>query len=247
MSNFIRIHVRLFAVLAEAVPDRDIQLQLAADSTIAHAVERLIHAYPQLQNSPMQNVFYAVNHEYATEETVLQDGDELALIPPVSGGSDEDETGATSEDGRFSLTTKPLDAERLSELVSGPEMGALCTFTGTVRAITGDRHTTHLFYEAYPPMVVAEMERIEADVQRHWPDVKVAMHHRFGKLMPGEAAVVVVAAAPHRDNAFPACRFAIDEVKRRCPIWKKEFYADDTTEWVAPDVNPLEVVEPNDS
>lgn len=246
MSKRIRVQVLLFAILAEAAPSREIQLELHEESTVRQAVDQLIQMYPQLQNAPMQHVFFAVNHEYATEATILRDGDELALIPPVSGGSRDaaGTTTASSDDGRFALTDAPLDPDQLSGLVSGPQMGALCTFTGTVRAVTGDRHTTHLFYEAYPHMVIAEMKRIEADLHRQWPDVKVAMHHRIGKLLPGEAAVVIVAAAPHRDSAFPACRFAIDEVKRRCPIWKKEFYANDTTEWVAPDVDPLKAVNP---
>lgn len=242
MSELIRVQVLLFAILAEAAPRREIQLELSPDSTVRQAVEQLIQTYPQLQKAPMQHVFFAVNHEYASEETILQDGDELALIPPVSGGSGDVPSSASSADGRFALTTAPLQPDVLSELVGGPAMGALCTFIGTVRAVTGDRHTTHLFYEAYPHMVIAEMKRIEADLHRNWPDVSVAMHHRIGKLLPGEAAVVIVAAAPHRDNAFPACRFAIDEVKRRCPIWKKEFYADDSTEWVAPDVDPMQAV-----
>lgn len=254
----MNVQILLFALLAETASRREVQLVLPAGSTVRDAVDQLMQAYPRLQNAPMQHVFFAVNHEYAPEETVLNDGDELALIPPVSGGSGEDDVAgaadaaggsdaakvaASSDDGRFVITTDPLQPDVASELVGGQQMGALCTFVGTVRGVTGDVHTTHLFYEAYPDMAVAEMERIAAEIKQRWPDVHVAMQHRIGKVDIGEAAVVIAVAAPHRDNAFPACRFGIDEVKRRCPIWKKEYYTDGVTEWVAPDEQTAKAAE----
>lgn len=245
VSKPIRVRVLLFAVLAEIAAVREVELELAPRSTVRNAVDALVQIRPSLEQSPLAHAFFAVNETYAPDDTVLQDGDELALIPPVSGGADdEDEEGddsgstateASSGGGRFLITAEPLQPEVLSEFVRGSQMGGVCTFVGTVRGVTGERRTKKLFYEAYAPMAVAEMERIAADVRRRWPDVEIAMHHRIGELHVGEIAVVIVAAGPHRDSAFPACRFGIDEVKRRCPIWKKEYYTDGAVEWGAPD------------
>lgn len=242
-TKFIRVRVLLFAVLAEIAAVREVELELAPETTVRDAVNALVQTHPSLEKSPLIHAFFAVNETYAPEDTVLQDGDELALIPPVSGGAGDNDgknyangsTKASSGGGRFLITAEPLQPDVLSKFVRGPQMGGLCTFVGTVRGVTGERRTKKLFYEAYAPMAVAEMERIAADVRRRWPDVEIAMHHRIGEVHVGEIAVVIVAAGPHRDSAFPACRFGIDEVKRRCPIWKKEFYSDGTVEWGAPD------------
>jgi molybdopterin synthase catalytic subunit len=136
------------------------------------------------------------------------------------------------------LTTDPIDvASMLGEARSSD--GAVCAFVGVVRDENEGRATTQIRYEAYGPMAESEMEKIAAGLARQWPAARVRMVHRVGLLTIGEASVAVVATAPHRDDAFAACRAAIDRIKTTVPIWKKEWYADGTEEWVDP-TNPAD-------
>lgn len=129
------------------------------------------------------------------------------------------------------LATAPLDLTRLVAQVTAPDRGGVASFLGLVRDHHGGRRVSRLEYSAYAPMVEAECARIVAEAEGRWP-VRVALAHRIGALSIGDAAVAVAAGGAHRDEAFAACRFVIEEVKRRVPIWKKEFYADGSVEWV---------------
>jgi len=129
------------------------------------------------------------------------------------------------------LSTAPLDLAGLIALVTGPDRGGVASFLGLVRDHHGGRQVSRLEYSAYAPMVEAECARIVAEAEARWP-VRVALGHRIGALEIGDAAVAVAAGGAHRDEAFAACRFVIEEVKRRVPIWKKEFYCDGSVEWV---------------
>ena len=129
------------------------------------------------------------------------------------------------------LSTSPLDLGALVARVSAADRGGVATFLGLVRDHHGGRAVRRLEYSAYAPMAEAECARIVNEAERQWP-VAVALAHRIGALQIGDAAVAVAAGGAHRDEAFAACRFVIEEVKRRVPIWKKEFYADGTVEWV---------------
>lgn len=157
----------------------------------------------------------AVNREFAEDARVLCDGDEVAFLPPVSGGS-----------GRCTLSERALDPPAVATRVVGPDTGGVVHFVGAVRDHARGRTILHLDYEAYAPMALAEMEKICDEAGARWPGVRVAIAHRVGHLVVGDLAVVVVAAAPHRAEAFDACRFAIDTLKQRVPIWKKEVAAD---------------------
>ena len=130
------------------------------------------------------------------------------------------------------LSDTPLDLSTLVARVEAPDRGAVATFLGLVRDHQDGREVTRLEYSAYPPMAEAECARIVSEAEDRWP-VRVALEHRIGGLEIGDAAVAIAAAGAHREEAFAACRFVIEEVKRRVPIWKKEFYADGTVEWVA--------------
>ena len=132
------------------------------------------------------------------------------------------------------LTREPIDYHALTELVRRPNCGAVVTFLGTVRDLTGSEVTVALDYEAYPPMAEKKMAEIEADVRARWPVGEVAMVHRLGRLEVGEISVAVAVSSPHRAQAFEACRHAIDRLKELVPIWKKENWADGRTEWVHP-------------
>lgn len=129
------------------------------------------------------------------------------------------------------LTRHPLDVKDLLAEVQGPERGGTCVFTGTVR---NDGDVTGIEYSAYEAMAFAEIERILSEAQAQWPGARVILQHRLGLIPVGEASIAIAAAAPHREDAFAACRFMIETVKKRLPIWKKEHHADGTTSWVDP-------------
>jgi molybdopterin synthase catalytic subunit len=134
----------------------------------------------------------------------------------------------------YQLTTGPIDWHSLTEQVRRPGCGAVVTFLGTVRDLTGERVTTALDYEAYPAMAEKKMAEIEAETRARWPLGELAMVHRLGRLDLGQVSVAVAVSCPHRAQAFEACRFAIDRLKEIVPIWKKEHWADGSTEWVHP-------------
>jgi len=134
----------------------------------------------------------------------------------------------------IALTRDPIDDATLTQTVRRPGCGAVVTFLGTVRDITGDKVTVALEYDAYPAMAGKKLAEIEADVRARWPVGDVAMIHRLGKLGIGEVSVAVAVSCPHRVDAFAACKHAIDRLKELVPIWKKENWADGTTDWVHP-------------
>jgi molybdopterin synthase catalytic subunit len=134
----------------------------------------------------------------------------------------------------IALTADPIDYHALTEQVRRPDCGAVVVFLGTVRDLTDGRVTAALDYEAYPAMAEKKMAEIEADTRRRWPVVEMALVHRLGHLDVGEVSVAVAVSCPHRGEAFEACRHAIDRLKELVPIWKKENWADGTTEWVHP-------------
>ena len=132
------------------------------------------------------------------------------------------------------LTRDPIDYHRLTEQVRRADCGGVVLFLGTVRDLTGDRRTTALDYEAYPSMAEKKMAEIEAEARRRWPVGEIMLVHRLGHLEVGEVSVAVAVSCPHRAEAFEACRHAIDRLKELVPIWKKENWADGTSEWVHP-------------
>src|SRR3954452_15157711 len=132
------------------------------------------------------------------------------------------------------ITAAPIDHAALTERVRSNRAGAICTFLGTVREMTGDRRTASLDYEAYPEMARRKLAELEADARLRWPIVDAALVHRVGHLEPGEVSVVVAVSCPHRHDAFAACLWLIDTIKQVVPIWKKEAWDDGTEEWVHP-------------
>jgi molybdopterin synthase catalytic subunit len=132
------------------------------------------------------------------------------------------------------ITALPLDHAAITERVRSPLAGAVCTFLGTVRELTGGRQTRSLTYEAYPEMAERKLAELEAEARRRWPITELALAHRIGDLDLGEVSVVVAVSCPHRQQAFDACRWLIDTLKEVVPIWKKEVWADGTAEWVHP-------------
>lgn len=207
----MRVRVLLFAALREAVGEKTLELEVRHSATLADVLAQLEAEHAALARY-RGRLLVALNEERAPNSTVLRDGDEIALLPPVSGGSQ-----------RSWVDSAPLSLDALLREVSGPEMGGVVTFTGIVRNHARGETIDHLEYEAYAPMAEKEMRKIVDAVHERWPHVRIAMSHRVGHLDVGDAAVMIAAAAPHRAEAFEACRFAIDRLKATVPIWKKEF------------------------
>jgi molybdopterin synthase catalytic subunit len=163
-------------------------------------------------------LLYAVNREYAERDRELRDGDEVALIPPVSGGA-------------FRVTEEPLSLEAVAAEVADERAGAVATFTGTVRRQSRGREVELLEYEAYAEMAEDVMTKLAADLQSRHELCGIAIHHRVGRLEIGEASVVIAVSAPHRQAALAACKEAIDTLKETVPLWKKEVY-EGGEEWI---------------
>jgi molybdopterin synthase catalytic subunit len=175
--------------------------------------------HPALQGL-LPAVRVSVNQAFAPEDAPLSDGDEVALIPPVSGGA-----------GLYRVTDEPLSLDEVVRAVGGESQGGVVTFTGVVRRHSRGKTIVRLEYEAYRPMAERKLAEIGDTITREIPGAQVAIVHRVGKLAVGDAAVVIAASAPHRAQAFDACRAAIDRLKESVPIWKKEI-AEDGEEWV---------------
>jgi molybdopterin synthase catalytic subunit/molybdopterin converting factor small subunit len=229
------VTVRLFAAAAAAAGVRQVEGDWAG-LTPPQLLARLQEQYPGL-TTIAPTLAVAINREYAAPDQVLNDGDEVALIPPVSGGSGEPVPESRPERPRFEITEAPLSADDVAARVTNPYSGATLVFVGTVREWTKGRRTILLEYEAYPEMAVAQMERIGQEIEARWPGAQVAIVHRVGRLAISEASVVIAVATPHRADAFEACRYAIERLKQIVPIWKKEIF-EDGEEWVGSQLGP---------
>jgi MoaE-MoaD fusion protein len=237
-SVALRIRVRLFAIQRELAGTRQVDLELPAGASIDSAWSALVAIHPNLAPGRAY-VRFARNADYADAETILADGDELAIIPPVSGGS---ATGPRSV-RILELRDAPFGTSVLGDLgdrLATDADGAIVGFLGRTRKSRGtpapgqeaeaarhtDRSVESLGYEAHEPMAVAMLERIADEIAERFGVERIAIVHRTGEVPLGEPSVAVVAVAPHRDAAFAAARYAIDETKARAPIWKAERFAD---------------------
>ncbi|MEM1349429.1 MAG: molybdopterin converting factor subunit 1 [Myxococcota bacterium] len=233
------LHIHYFAAIREALgrAHDDVPLdELSGTPTVAALWRWLAERYPEASAWPGR-VRVAVNHSFADEQTTLHPADEIALIPPVSGGSGTEPNAECDvetvqcEDGLMRVTTMALDPNAVDLMVQRPDAGGVVTFTGRVRDHTGDHDVSYLVYEAYPEMALKKLTEVSSAAKQTWPGTRVAIHHRYGRLEIGEAAVVVSVSHAHRNEAFLACQFIIDELKRVVPIWKKEVGATGE-EWV---------------
>ncbi len=211
--------MKLFGAVREAVGEKELAVELPDGASAGDLRALLARDHPVFDRFGAR-LAISVNLEVVSLDTRLRHGDEVAFLPPVAGGT-----------GRCWMSDRPLDVGEAVRLVSGPGMGGLVTFLGAVRDRARGREIRHLEYEAYPEMAVREMEKIADEAAQRWPGVRLAIGHRAGHLEIGDIAVVVAAAAPHRAEAFEACRFAIDTLKETVPIWKKEV-ATDGEYWV---------------
>jgi molybdopterin synthase catalytic subunit len=222
------LQVRLFAVLRERAGRDSLEIEVAEGATVAEALRALSTACEPLGAAlEAMPVVMAVNRSYVGEDATLSAGDELALIPPVSGGADPNAGHSTGEapGPHVRVTAEPLSADRLSKLVATDHTGAIVTFQGTTRDV--DR----LDYEAYEPMAEERIAAILGDLLDRHEIEGAAAEHRIGAVPRGEPSVVVAIAAAHRGPAFAAAREAIDRIKAEAPIWKREVDGE-RAEWV---------------
>jgi len=209
----MRIRLRLFAICRDRVGRDHLDLELSSvNPTVRELLRCLPDAAPEL--APLlPAVRVAVNQRFADADQALGPDDEVALIPPVSGGGSE---------GRGWLQAEPLDPRAVEATVAHPGAGAVVTFQGAVRNRTGEHDVTHLDYEAYDGMAQRVLQQVGEEAEARWPGVRVAVAHRTGRVEVGEVSVVIAVSSPHRDAAFEACRYVIERLKQDVPIWKKE-------------------------
>jgi molybdopterin synthase catalytic subunit len=231
----MRIQVLLFALFREQARQARLELDLPAGSTVADARALLEQRYP-LQ---LSGGLAAINQQLAQASDGLKDGDELAFLPPVSGGSTASPyvDGALNHEGQvggndsFGLTYQTLAVQPWADWASDDPYGAVVAFLGTTRSPNKGLAVTHLEYEAYPPMAEKTMQQIIAEMRERWVLGRVALWHRLGRVLPSEGSILIVVSAPHRPEAFEACRYCIERVKQTLPVWKKEFLSDGS-HWV---------------
>ena len=224
-AAIVRIKVLFFGMLKDVAGRAEEALELSPGARVGSVLEHYVRQFPRLREME-HSILPARNQRFAAAEEEIGDGDEIALLPPVSGGACAYTHCIETEAGLFALTREPINTRELAGIVKRPEDGALATFEGVVRNHTGGRAVLYLNYECYEPMAVRAMAEIGGQIAQAHPIGRLAMVHRLGRMEIGETSVVVLAGAAHREAAFAAAREGIDRLKRSVPIWKKEYFAD---------------------
>jgi molybdopterin converting factor subunit 1 len=224
----MRVRVLFFGVLKDLAGKSSDRIELRDGAKVADALAHYRSEIPRMKES-LASLAVAVNQQYAGPETVLKADDEVALLPPVSGGS-----------GRASIVREPIDTEGVLKRIKRGEDGAAVVFEGVVRNETRGRKTLYLDYEAYEQMALDQMEGLAEQALMQFEVRDVALVHRLGRLEISETSVLIVAASAHRAAAFDCCRWLIDTLKRTVPIWKKEYFEDGAV-WAAGEPFPPEI------
>lgn len=223
MTDTIRITALLFGQAREWAGTSSLDLTLSAPATVESAFAALKTRHPKLADLE-RSLLFAVNEEYASRSHLLTDGDQLAVLPPVSGGE------AESRD-IYEITHEAIDISKLRARLLEGDSGAVVIFDGVARNNTKGRRTKYLDYEGYEPMSLRTMEQIGREIRERWPINRIGIIHRLGRIETTESSVVIVITSPHRKIAFEACHYAIDRLKKIVPIWKKEYFEDGAV-WV---------------
>jgi molybdopterin converting factor subunit 1 len=211
--------MKCFASVRDILGLRETVLDLPDGTTAAGLLDRLILDQPRLLGLA-PSLLLAVNREYVDKSRILVEGDEVALIPPVSGGVD-----------LYEISEAPLSLDALAQEVGQNTSGAVASFLGIVREFARGRQVEYLEYDAYPEMAVTKMQQIGEEIRHRWPIDRIAIQHRIGRLAIGEASVAIAVSSPHRREALQACAYAIERLKEIVPIWKKEVWTDGA-EWI---------------
>lgn len=216
--TLMRVRVLFFGQLKEIIGVAQEDAELSEGARVEDLFERYIRRFPKLA-AFRPSIAASVNQEYANWRAPLASGDEVAFLPPVSGGQQ-----AAVEEDIFQLVREPIRPREIVEGLKAPEDGAVVVFDGFVRNNFKGQRMLYLEYEAYEPMAYAKMREIGAEIRARFPVHRLAIVHRLGRLEIGETSVLIAVSSPHRGAAFDACRFAIDALKRSVPIWKKEYF-----------------------
>jgi molybdopterin converting factor subunit 1 len=244
----MRVRVLFFGMLKDLVGRPADSVELADGAAVRDVLAHYESQIPRLGES-LPSLAFAVNQQYAGPDTKLKAGDEVALLPPVSGGAPEatGETPTGQPAGRrryASIVRQAINTEGILSSLKRGEDGAALVFEGVVRNQTRGRKTLYLVYEAYEEMALQEMETLATEALRQFQIRDVAIVHRLGRLEIGETSVMIVVASAHRAAAFDACRFLIDTLKRTVPIWKKEHFEDGAV-WADGEPFPAEIPRAN--
>ena len=242
----MRVQVLSFGSLREMLAP-ELQVELSTPATAGDLWRSLREQYPGLA-AYEGSVAIAVNESFATLSTTLKPGDRIALLPPVSGGSEHASSASYSASpeslpllsAHCRLQREPIDSAAMLAQIKAGEDGAACLFDGIVRNHTRNWATLYLEYDSYPAMAIVQMEKLATEALSRFAVRDVRIAHRVGRLEIGESSVLIVVASAHRAAAFEACRWLIDTLKRTVPIWKKEFFADGAS-WAAGEPFPPEV------
>lgn len=210
----MKVRVKFFASFREIARERERLADVPEGSTPASLLAQLAQELPALEGLRSSTV-YAVNGDYVAGDCPLREGDEVAFIPPVSGGT-----------SMYEVTDQKLSLEDVAAKVRDPSCGAITVFVGSVRDVSKGRKVLYLEYEAYKEMAEKKLAEIGDEIRSRWGLDRVAISHRVGHLDLGEASVVIAVASPHRAEAFEACRHAIETLKKTVPVWKKEVWED---------------------
>ncbi|HVI10105.1 MAG TPA: molybdopterin converting factor subunit 1 [Candidatus Binatia bacterium] len=223
----MQVHVLLFGMLKDLAGKTHEQMELRDDATVDELLDEYA-ARDQKLASCFSSLAVAVNQQYAGRETVLKEGDEVALLPPVSGGSQSGDHSDSNRSAsrRASIVREPIATQQVLEGMKRGEDGSAVVFEGVVRNQTRGRRTLYLDYEAYEAMALQQLEELIDRALRQFPVRDAAIVHRLGKLQIGEISVLIVVVSAHRAAAFDACRWLIDTLKKTVPIWKKEHFED---------------------
>ncbi len=231
----MRVRVLFFGQLKEIVGLSQEDAELSEGARVEDLFERYGRRFPKLAEF-RPSVAASLNQEYAEWRAPLAAGDEVAFLPPVSGG----QQAAVAEDV-FLLVREPIQPRGVVESLKAPEDGAVVVFDGFVRNNFKGRQTLYLEYEAYEPMAYAKMREIGAEIRAKFSVRRIAIIHRLGRLEIGETSVLIAVSSAHRAAAFDACRYAIDTLKRTVPIWKKEFFAGGAV-WAEGEILPQKAI-----
>lgn len=228
----MRVRVLVFGVLKELIPETSASLELPEGARVRQMLDHYRKIFAE-REALWRSLAVAVNREYVSAEHMLKDGDEVALLPPVSGG-------AEGHGPHVSIVHERIDAHTTVMNLERPEDGALVIFDGMVRNNTRGRRTLYLIYEAYEEMALAQMRALATRAMADFAIRDVAIVHRLGRLEVGESSVLIAVASAHRAAAFDACRWLIDTLKKTVPIWKKEFFEDGAV-WADGEAFPPEI------
>lgn len=224
-SQKVQVKLLFFATLKDIVGKRELDIEVPSGATVNDLWEHLESRYPAIGRY-RSIVLTSLNEEYVDRGAIVSDGDEVAMFPPVSGGSTSESMIADRPRELYRLTRESIDARAIAELILRPEDGAICLFEGVVRNNSKGKKTRYLEYEAYETMALKTMEELGGFVRQAWEIGSVAIIHRLGHMEIGETSVAIVITSPHRKASFDACEYAIDRLKKIVPIWKKEFFED---------------------